>query len=88
VNISKTFLESIPIKKISGKIQDEFIKLINKEVELREKLIKLKDKTTDEKEKIEKEIQKLDEEIDKGIYRIYGLTKEEIKIIDKNFEEK
>ncbi|MFH1506263.1 MAG: N-6 DNA methylase [archaeon] len=86
VNISKTFLESIPIKKARKETKEELIKLVNKEIELRSRLIELKDKSTDEKARLEKEIQKLDDEIDQEVYKLYGLTKDEIKIVEESIQ--
>jgi len=34
------------------------------------------------KEQIQKQIKKTDKEIDKIVYKLYGLTKEEIKIVE------
>lgn len=86
VNISKTFLESLPIKRVDKNLQNKFIKLVDIEIELRKRLVELKDKTTDEKVRLEKEIQKLDDEIDQEVYKIYGLTKEEQKIIEESLK--
>ena len=53
--------------------------------ELKEKLSsgELGDKKTDERVKIEQEIIKTDNQIDELVYKIYGLTKEEVKIVEK-----
>ncbi|MCK4729825.1 MAG: N-6 DNA methylase [Candidatus Aenigmarchaeota archaeon] len=83
VNISKTFLEQIPIKNISKLEQKIIIELANKMLSINEDLIKLKNKTTDEKARLEKEAEKVDKEIDREVYKIYGLTKDEIKIIEE-----
>tara|TARA_Y100000310_G_C20628394_1_gene787205 strand:- start:517 stop:699 length:183 start_codon:yes stop_codon:yes gene_type:complete len=53
---------------------------------LNKKLIKLKHKNTDEKALLQKQIQKLDDEIDQEVYRLYGLTKEEIKIVEDSLK--
>jgi hypothetical protein len=36
------------------------------------------------KETLEREIKEMDEVIDKKVYALYGLTNEEIKIIEEN----
>ncbi|MBS3126351.1 hypothetical protein J4453_02830 [Candidatus Woesearchaeota archaeon] len=41
---------------------------------------------TDEKARLEKEIQKLDNEIDEEIYKLYGITEEEKKIIEDSLK--
>ncbi|MBI3034078.1 N-6 DNA methylase [Candidatus Woesearchaeota archaeon] len=55
-------------------------------IELNRRLIEIKDKQTDEKVRIEKEIQKLDNEIDKEVYKLYGITEEEKKIIEDSLK--
>ena len=43
-------------------------------------------KQTDFKAQLEKEIQKLDNEIDEEVYKIYGITEEEKKIIEESLK--
>ena len=76
VNISKTFLEQIPIKK----------ELVNKIITFKKRIISLEGKSTDEKSNTEKEIQKLDNEINEEVYKIYGITEEEKKIIEDSLK--
>ena len=40
----------------------------------------------DEKARLEKEIQKLDSEIDEEVYKLYGITEEEKKIIEESLK--
>jgi len=56
--------------------------LVKKMLRLNMKLSEIGDKTTDEKARLEKEIEKLYNQIDQEIYRIYGLSHEEIKIVE------
>ena len=49
-------------------------------------LAQLKDKQTDSKVQLEKEIQKLDHEIDEEVYKLYGVTEEEKKIIEESLK--
>jgi type II restriction/modification system DNA methylase subunit YeeA len=44
------------------------------------------DKKTDERARIEEEIRKTDAEIDSLVYRIYGLTDEEIKVVEASLK--
>ncbi|MBU0980956.1 MAG: N-6 DNA methylase [Nanoarchaeota archaeon] len=53
---------------------------------LNESLSKIKDKQTDSKARLEKEIQKLDSEIDEEVYKLYGITAEEKKIIEDSLK--
>ena len=62
----------------------EIIKLVDKMLSLNKRLNEIKDKQTDEKTRLEKEIKETDDKIDQEVYRIYGLTKEEQKIIEES----
>ena len=53
---------------------------------INKKLNELGEKQTDERKHIELEIEKTDEEIDQEIYKLYGLTKEEIKIVEESLK--
>ena len=43
-------------------------------------------KQTDSKAQLEKEIQTLDTEIDEKVYKLYGLTDKEIKIVEESLK--
>ncbi len=53
---------------------------------LNKRLNELGDKQTDERKKIEKDIKETDEQIDQEVYKLYGLTKEEIKIVEESLK--
>ena len=80
------YVENFPIvigdKKISNVIEEKVANLLN----LHKKLHSLDGKQTDEKVRLEKEIKKVDDEIDQEVYRIYGITKEEQKIIEESLK--
>jgi len=82
IGFNKGQLEQIPIKVIPKKEQEFFIQLAQKRIELGKRLNELGDKITDERRKIEEEIQKTDKQIDKLVYKLYGLTEEEIKVVE------
>ena len=65
-------------------IQLPFINLADKMLSLNKKLQEIGDKNTLEKQKIEQEIKKTDNEIDELVYRLYGITEEEKKIIEES----
>lgn len=91
---SKTLFQKIlivnakkfPIKTIPESQQQPITKLVDKMISLNKRLYEIKDKQTDEKTHLEKEIQKLDEEIDQEVYKIYGITKEEQRIIEESLK--
>ncbi len=68
-HIQKNQLETIPIIELEKKEQKPFIKLVNK-------ILKLK------KETPKADTLQLENEIDMLVYKLYNLTKEEIKIIE------
>ncbi len=79
-------LDYLQIKEISLNNQAKFADKAKKMFFLNKRLLELKLKTTDEKAQIEKEIQKLDNEIDQEVYKLYGLTKQEINIIEDSLK--
>jgi len=79
------YLGKIPIPKV--KINNkQFEKIVNKMLSLHKRLNELGDKHTDERAKIEEEIKKTDAEIDELVYRLYGITEEEKKIIEESLK--
>ncbi len=71
---------------ISKKKDVEIEKLVDKMVSFNKKLIQLGNKMTDEKSTIEDEIKKIDAEIDERVYKIYGLTEDEINVIEESIK--
>jgi predicted RNA methylase len=69
------YIGKIPIPVIPKKIETNLINLVNKMISL-----------TDEKKKTEEEIKKTDKEINDLIYKIYGITDEEKKIIEDSLK--
>ena len=67
-------------------IQLPFINLADKMLSLNKKLQEIGDKNTLEKQKIEQELKKTDNEIDELVYRLYGITEEEKKIIEESLK--
>lgn len=81
VNITKVYLEKIPIKQISSEKQKPFIQLVDQILSITkdEDYLKNPDKQA--------KVKKLEKEIDKLVYELYELTPEEIKIVEE-FNEK
>ena len=73
-------LNQIPIHKNLNKSKLE--KLVDIQLSLSEKIIKIVE-NSDQWHKIKDEIAKTDKKIDQEVYKLYGLTEEEIKIIEK-----
>ncbi|MCK4647771.1 N-6 DNA methylase [Candidatus Pacearchaeota archaeon] len=81
VNVSKAYLGEIPIKQISKKEQTLIIKFVSQMLELQKKF---HDEKTLRKDKLKEEIEKTDGQIDQEVYKLYGLTNEEIKIVEES----
>lgn len=79
VNISKTFLEKLPIKKTD--CQKGISSLVNKILLLNEE-IKIFEKNSDKWKSVKLEIETIDKKIDEEVYKLYGLTEKEIKIVE------
>lgn len=84
--VKSMHLKKFPIKILSIYGQEPFIKLVDKIVTLNKHINQMKDKKTDERARVEKEIQKIDKEIDELVYKIYGITEKEKKIIEKSID--
>ncbi|MDI6738501.1 MAG: N-6 DNA methylase [Nanoarchaeota archaeon] len=78
--------KKLPIKIIPIGEQQPFIQLVDKMLSLNKLLNELGDKKTDERTRIEEEIKKTDAEIDELVYKIYGITDKEKKIIEDNLK--
>jgi len=86
VNISKTFLDKLPIRTIdfgnSDDVEnhDKIVKLVDRMLDLHKQLAAAK--IPDEKTRIQRQIDATDKQIDQLVYDLYGLTEDEIKIVE------
>ena len=80
------FLNYLPIKLALESQQQQLIKLTDKMLSLNKSLSEIGDKKTDERARIEEEIKKIDVEIDELVYKLYGITEEEKKIIEESLQ--
>jgi type II restriction/modification system DNA methylase subunit YeeA len=81
VNISKTYLEKLPIKEIENK--KNIISLVNKILLLNNEIQKIPE-NSEKWKTIKSEIERTDKKIDQEVYKLYGLTEEEIKIVEES----
>jgi hypothetical protein len=77
-------VEKLPIKLVPDSQQQPIIKLVDKMLSLNKRLNEIGDKQTDERARIVEDIKKIDNEIDQMVYKLYGLTKEEIAIVEES----
>jgi len=79
-------IRNLPIK-LSDKSQEARIILLVKNIlSLNKKLSELGDKQTDEVRNLRGQIKETDEQIDQEVYKLYGITKEEQKIIEESLK--
>jgi len=89
MSLTKDSVKEIPIPPITPQNQSLVQKiesLVDKMLSLHKRLNELGDKKTDERFKIEEEIKKTDREIDELVYKLYGITEEEKKIIEESLK--
>jgi hypothetical protein len=82
-NISWSYFGNIPIPKTKD---PQLTKLSLRMLSLKQRLIELQEKQTDEKSEVEQEIKKVDTEVDELVYKLYGITEEEKKIIEESLK--
>jgi len=86
VNISKTFLDMLPIRTIDFdnpddvKKHDKMVKLVERMLELHKR--EAAAKVPAEKTRIQRQINNTDKQIDKLVYDLYGLSEEEIQTVE------
>jgi len=76
VNISKTFLEQLPIREVSYKEQSLYINVVNEVMHV------IKSENYDQSTQKQAKVNALKQEIDQLVYKLYDLTPEEIKIVE------
>ena len=82
IDVLKNALLELPIAIVDDRKELRIVELVSKIEKLNKRLLQFKDKAIDEKVRLEKEIEKVDNQIDKEVFKIYGLSKEEIEIIE------
>jgi hypothetical protein len=79
-------VRALPVKVAKSEEQQPLINLVDKMLSLHKRLNELGDKKTDERTRIEEEIKKTDREIDEFVYKLYGITEEEKRIIEERLK--
>ncbi len=77
------FLEELPIK-VAQESEQTLIQLVNRMLSLKARVNQIGDKMTDERARLEKEMDKINCQIDELVYKIYGITEKEQRIIEGN----
>ena len=82
VNLS--FIRQLPLKVVLKKDRDKIVGLVDKILMLNNEIIRFGDKQTEERKRLEDKIRAIDTEINNLIYKIYGITEEEKKVIEES----
>ena len=77
-DMNKSYLERIPVPEFNSQLS----KCVETMLELQKKLIGAKMPV--QKTRIKRQIDAIDKQIDKLVYNLYGLTEEEIKIVEES----
>jgi type I restriction-modification system DNA methylase subunit len=76
-------LEHIPVPKVSGGQQHQIVNLVDKILQLNRELAETPE-NSNKWNSIKSEIEKTNKKIDEEVYKLYGLTPEEIEIVEKH----
>lgn len=79
-------LDMLPIKQIPKSQEKLLIELVNHILLINKQLREIGEKRIGERTKIDDEIKKVDYEIDELVYKIYGITENEKKIIEESLK--
>ncbi|OGI12294.1 hypothetical protein A3K64_03150 [Candidatus Micrarchaeota archaeon RBG_16_36_9] len=82
----KRFIEKLPIIIPSKNDKSRLEELSKKQLEKLKRLSETENKKTTETEELKESIERTDKEIDELIYKIYGVTEEEKKVIEQSLE--
>ena len=82
----KRFIEKLPIVIPKGNTKDRLKEYSMKSLERSKKVLEFGDKQTSDRTRIEEEIKRTDKEIDELVYKLYGITEEEKKIIEESLK--
>lgn len=85
IHVKLNELRKIPIK-LPDKIQEKRIVSLVDEMLVLQKKLHEGNPTGHEKERLEQQIKNVDYEIDQEVYKLYGITKEEQKIIEESLK--
>lgn len=81
------YISKIPIVKLSQNEEEKISTFVDRMLLLNKRLKEIGDKKTSESAKLEEEIKNTDYEIDQIVYKLYGLNKKEIAVIEDNLKE-
>ncbi len=63
-------------------MHDDLVALVDRMLELNKRLAPIRDTPSSEREELLREIKRTDAEIDQKVYELYGLTEEEMAVVE------
>lgn len=81
----EAYAKQIPVPKVNKKTQQKIVESVNQMLSLYKKLHEGKP-AGNEKERLEQQIKQIDWQIDDEIYKLYGITEEEKKVIEESLK--
>jgi len=84
--ITQSQISNLPMPEISDFIKEKLTSLVDKMLSLNKRLNEIGNKNTSETAKLKEEIKKTDDDINEEVYKLYGITKEEQKIIEESLK--
>ena len=86
LHFGNEYVRNLPIPKSVEKRQEQkIVSLVNQMLELQKRFHDSKI-AGNEKDRLEQQIKNIDYEIDQEVYKLYGLTKEEINIVEESLK--
>ena len=87
MRLDKYHISKMPLCNYCGKIEyNKILPLANKMLSLNKQLQEIGDKKTSQTAKLEAEIKQTDQEIDDLVYKLYGITETEKRIIEDSLK--
>lgn len=89
---NRQFIETLPIRTVAfsnsteKKLHNEIVSQVDKMLDLNKKLTPIRGTYSFERDDLIKEIENTDKKIDNLVYDLYGLTAEEIKIVEEEIK--
>lgn len=85
-NVTGRELKNLPFVMPTEESKQRIIKLVDRMLALNRRLVEMGDRQTSERQQLEAEIARTDREIDELVYKLYGITEEEKKIIEESLK--
>jgi hypothetical protein len=81
IALNRQYIEEIPVPKPSQTQQSQIISLVNTMLSLHKRLAM--EKLPQRREQVQRQIDATDRQIDRLVYQLYGLSDDEIRIVEE-----